>query len=160
MLIRDNLSCGLFINKSDLHRIMKITNSRRFALRKKGEKNDFTEMGRRIKQCRKELKLTQAGLAEAIGLSSNHLSSVETGARKLSLEKFICICDKLQATPDSFLLGSTHRYNLPENLMDTLKLLLPEDVDFIMNTANLLIERNKEGNIAEHYLERIDDIKP
>ena len=28
-----------------------------------------------------------------------------------------------------------------------------------MQTMNIMIERNKEGNIAEHYLEKIDDIK-
>lgn len=83
------------------------------------------------------------------------ISSAERGSRHLSIEAFAAVCEALKASPDYFMLGSLHAYNLPENIMDNLKLLRPEDVEFIMQSANILIERNKAGNIAERYLEKL-----
>ncbi len=122
-------------------------------------KYDFREMGRRMQLRRKELKLTQEDLSEITELSVSMISSAERGSKHLSIEAFAAVCEALKASPDYFMLGSIHAYNLPENISDNAKLLREEDVEFIMQTMNIMIERNKEGNIAEHYLEKIDDIK-
>jgi transcriptional regulator with XRE-family HTH domain len=116
---------------------------------------NFKEMGRRIQQRRKEMKLTQEELSALTGISVSMISSAERGSRHFSIEAFVAVCEVLKASPDYFLLGSLHGYNLPENIMDNLKLLRPDDVEFIMQSINLLIERNKEGNISEHYLEKL-----
>lgn len=39
---------------------------------------NFNAMGTRIKMRRKELKMSQAELAEKINVSNNHISSIET----------------------------------------------------------------------------------
>lgn len=39
----------------------------------------YKEMGTRIKVRRKELKIKQAELAEALEISNNHMSSIENG---------------------------------------------------------------------------------
>lgn len=39
----------------------------------------YQEMGRRISQRRKELHIKQSTLAEQLGISNNHLSSIENG---------------------------------------------------------------------------------
>ena len=120
---------------------------------------NFKEMGRRIQQRRKEMKLTQEELSALTGISVSMISSAERGSRHFSIEAFVAVCEVLKASPDYFLLGSLHGYNLPENIMDNLKLLRPDDVEFIMQSINLLIERNKEGNISEHYLEKLKNLK-
>ena len=116
---------------------------------------NFKEMGRRMQTRRKEMKMTQDKLSEITGLSVSMISSAERGSRHLSIEAFAAVCEALKASPDYFMLGSLHAYNLSENIMDNLKLLRPEDVEFIMQSANILIERNKAGNIAERYLEKL-----
>ena len=121
---------------------------------------NFQEMGRRMQVRRKEQKMTQEDLSEATGLSVSMISSAERGSRHLSIEALASVCDALDATPDYFMLGSLHACNIPKNIADNAKLLRPEDAEFILQTMNILIERNKEGNIAEHYLERVDEIKP
>lgn len=37
-------------------------------------------MGQRIKECRKQKRLTQEKLAEQVGVDTRHISRIETGA--------------------------------------------------------------------------------
>ena len=67
-------------------------------------KQQYLEMGNRIKLRRKELKIKQNELAELLDISNNHMSSIETGKQKPSMDTFIKICEKLQVTPDFFYL--------------------------------------------------------
>ena len=46
--------------------------------------SQYTEMGRRIKLRRKELKIKQSEMAEALNVSNNHISSIETGNKNLA----------------------------------------------------------------------------
>ena len=73
---------------------------------------DFSAMGARIKMRRKELKMSQAELAEKVNVSNNHISSIETGKQLPSLKTFVEICEQLQTTPDFLLLGSVHTHNI------------------------------------------------
>lgn len=57
--------------------------------------NQFIEMGNRIKSRRKELRIKQAELAEILGISNNHMSSIETAKERPSMEIFIRICEEL-----------------------------------------------------------------
>lgn len=49
---------------------------------------------------RKELHIKQAELAETLEISNNHMSSIENGRQKPSLDTFIRLCDCLNVTPD------------------------------------------------------------
>ena len=84
-------------------------------------------MGNRIKIRRKELRIKQAELAERLNISNNHMSSIENGRQKPSLDIFIQICNLLNVTPDYLLLGSMHAYNIPQDIID--KLLLCNQAD-------------------------------
>lgn len=46
-------------------------------------------MGNRIKIRRKELRIKQAELAEQLNISNNHMSSIENGRQKPSLDIFL-----------------------------------------------------------------------
>ena len=71
----------------------------------------FLKLGNRIRLRRKELGLSQSKLAELLDISNNHMSAIENGREKPSMDKFIHICDLLKTTPDFLLLGSIHPNN-------------------------------------------------
>lgn len=94
-------------------------------------KTDFSAMGVRIKMRRKELKMSQAELAEKVNVSNNHISSIETGKQLPSLPTFVEICEQLQTTPDFLLLGSLHTNNIPQNIYESLRLCNERDLPII-----------------------------
>ena len=56
----------------------------------------YKSIGKRIKLRRKELNIKQNELAEKLNISNNHLSSVENGREKPSLELLLNICELLK----------------------------------------------------------------
>lgn len=50
----------------------------------------YKSIGIRIKTRRKELKIKQAELAEMLGISTNHMSSIENGKQKPGLSQSLC----------------------------------------------------------------------
>lgn len=120
---------------------------------------NYAGIGKRIKDRRKKMKISQNKLAEMIGLSSNHLSSIENGKQGFSIEVLIAICTELKVSPDYLLLGNMHSYNIPLEITETLKLCSDEDVEYFYDTVNLLVARNTKGNISEKYLKRLSVYK-
>lgn len=72
---------------------------------------DYKELGERIAKRRKVLNLTQDGVAEATGLSNNHISNIENNHSIPSIETLSKICEALDITPDYFLLGIVRHTN-------------------------------------------------
>lgn len=101
-------------------------------------------MGNRIKIRRKELRIKQAELAEKLNISNNHMSSIENGRQNPSLDIFIQICNLLSVTPDYLLLGSMHAYNIPQDIIDKLRLCSPSDVELAGDFIELLVKRNNK----------------
>ena len=64
------------------------------------------EIGLRLKQTRKERKLTQEKLAESLGISQKHYSEVERGITGLSVKHLIQISDILSISLDYLLKGT------------------------------------------------------
>lgn len=106
----------------------------------------YKEMGQRIQKRRKELKIKQTDLAEDLDISNNHMSSIENGRQKPSLDIFVEICNKLNVTPDYLLLGTMHTYNLPQDITEKLRLCNQYDIELAKDFIELLVARNK----AEH----------
>ena len=63
------------------------------------------QIGRNVKTRRKELKMTQADLAERANLSVIHISHIETGNANMSIDALLAICHALSLTPNDILLG-------------------------------------------------------
>ena len=101
-------------------------------------------MGYRIKIRRKEFRIKQAELAEKLNISNNHMSSIENGRQKPSLDIFIQICNLLSITPDYLLLGSMHAYNIPQDIIDKLRLCSPSDIELAGDFIELLVKRNNK----------------
>ena len=109
-------------------------------------------MGNRIKIRRKELRIKQAELAERLNISNNHMSSIENGRQKPSLDIFIQICNLLNVTPDYLLLGSMHAYNIPQDIIDKLRLFNQSDIELAGDFIELLVKRNNKATHNEPKL--------
>lgn len=66
----------------------------------------MTEMGMRIKQCRKAKKLTQEQLAEYVDISPHYLYEIERGTKAVSLPILADIAVTLQTSLDYLILGT------------------------------------------------------
>ena len=64
---------------------------------------DYYEIGQRIRRIRKAHKLSQEELAEKVGISTTHMSHIETGNTKLSLPVFVDIAEALDVQTNSLL---------------------------------------------------------
>lgn len=69
-------------------------------------------------QRRKEHGFTQEQLSEQLGISKNHLSSIERGLYVPTIQLIFRICDALGETPDYYLIGK-----ISEDTSQTVKLL-------------------------------------
>ena len=109
-------------------------------------------MGNRIKIRRKELRIKQAELAERLNISNSHMSSIENGRQKPSLDIFIQICNLLNVTPDYLLLGSMHAYNIPQDIIDKLRLCNQSGIELAGDFIELLVKRNNKATHNEPKL--------
>lgn len=64
---------------------------------------DYYEIGQRIRKIRKAHALSQEELAEKIGISTTHMSHIETGNTKLSLPVLVAIASVLEVQTDDLL---------------------------------------------------------
>ena len=121
---------------------------------------DLKLLGLNIKNSRKNIKLTQAQLAEMTNLSTVHISHIEGGSVKMSVDALINICNALNITPNDILWGQfdTNSYNkdgsgkslLSENgeyninmqLSAKAKAMSQNDKRLLLEIAGLLAKRN------------------
>ncbi len=67
---------------------------------------DYYAIGQRIRRARKAKQLSQEQLAEKVGISTTHMSHIETGNTKLSIEVFAQITVALDSRADELLFGT------------------------------------------------------
>ena len=67
--------------------------------------NLLKEMGKRLVERRKQLRLTQEEVAERADLTTQTISTAETGKKALRPANIISICAALDISPDYLLLG-------------------------------------------------------
>lgn len=83
-------------------------------------KIDYTHMGKRIMDRRKELHLTQEALAEQAGISASFMGHIERGSRIASLDTLLAICIALDVSMDFIIGRADIRFArmLPDTLTD------------------------------------------
>lgn len=64
---------------------------------------DYYKIGQKIRKIRKAHGLSQEELAEKVGISTTHMSHIETGNTKLSLPVFIDVANALEVRTDDLL---------------------------------------------------------
>ena len=67
---------------------------------------DYKKLGKRIREERKRLNLTQAQLAEAIDISDTYMGAIERGERSLTLDTLVRLVNRLGVTIDYMLSDS------------------------------------------------------
>lgn len=64
---------------------------------------DYKKLGKRIREERLRLNLTQEHLSEDIGISTAYLGQIERGERNITLDKLITLTNRLGVTVDFLL---------------------------------------------------------
>jgi transcriptional regulator with XRE-family HTH domain len=83
---------------------------------------DYKSLGKRIREERLKLKLTQEQLAESIDISNSYIGQIERGERSLTLETLIRLANRLGVTIDYLLQESISLED--DNFMNQLKQLM------------------------------------
>lgn len=69
---------------------------------------DYKAIGKRIKIARIRADLTQEQLSEIVEISPTHLSNIETGTTRVSLNAITSVANALGVTSDDLLCDSIH----------------------------------------------------
>ncbi len=112
----------------------------------------YDVIGNRIRLRRKELQLKQRELAERLNISNNHMSSIENGREKPSLEILLEICYILNVTPDYLFLGNMHTDDISKDILDSLRLCNAEDIKLARDFIEILVKRNCNHLNHKHSL--------
>lgn len=99
---------------------------------------DFKVIGARIQKCRTDKKMTQAELAEMIDTNQKHLSRIEGGYHRSTLDAIVAIARVLDVSVD-YLIAD---YNDSSN-PSTLQVILDEIRDFTPQQLELLQDNIK-----------------
>jgi transcriptional regulator with XRE-family HTH domain len=80
---------------------------------------DYKKLGKRIREERLRLKLTQAQLAEDIEISDTYMGAIERGERSLTLDTLVRLVNRLGVTVDYLLSDSVS--DSDSNIMEQFK---------------------------------------
>ncbi len=78
---------------------------------------DYYAIGQRIRKFRRAYGFSQEELGEKVGISTTHMSHIETGNTKLSLSVLISIAETLEVSADDLLFeksGESHSKEISE----------------------------------------------
>ena len=80
------------------------------------------KIGLRLQKCREKKSVTQQQIADATGLSRNHISALERGVYKMSVYTLIKYCELLDMTPNELLKIGANDKIIPELEYELLRL--------------------------------------
>ena len=91
---------------------------------------DYYIIGQRIRKFRKAHSFSQEELAEKVGISTTHMSHIETGNTKLSLQVLVKTALALEVSTDDILFdqGTINRSNLTDQIMEVLDACTPQEL--------------------------------
>ncbi len=109
---------------------------------------DYSLIGLRVKEVRKQSLITQAQLAEMTELSISYISHIETAQKKASLESLVRIANALGITVDELLNGN--QLNNPTEYQTDIDLIMADCsqtekrlmYELIQSTKNILRNNN------------------
>jgi transcriptional regulator with XRE-family HTH domain len=102
-------------------------------------------IGKRIKEQREAIGLTQEEFAEKIGVATNYISTIERGASFPRCEKLIAIINGLECSADAIfcdVIKESHAYRT-SILSEMLSKLPAEEQDKILAMVDLMIRQSK-----------------
>ena len=105
-----------------------------------------TEIGQRIRTCRKSSGLTQAQIAEKMHLSINYISDLEHGKKNMSILTMASLCKCFDKSADYFLYGieeTTGKIDM-EQVIEFMPTLSEEQLTRIQAYVVSLIQLKKD----------------
>ena len=101
---------------------------------------DYSRIGERIKKYREKLKMTQQMLGEETDYSVQHISHIETGKTKLSVQCLLDIANALHVSVDELVCGYTSSSSviLDRELKDLLDDCTPQEKQILLETMKSL----------------------
>lgn len=101
-------------------------------------------VGKRIKQRREQLGLTQEQFAEKLGVATNYISTIERGASFPRYEKLVAIINALETSADAIFCDVvTHSLEYKSYmLLDKMRDLPPEEQNRILETLDFLVQQS------------------
>lgn len=96
---------------------------------------NYYEIGQRIRRFRKAHSLSQEELAEKVGISTTHMSHIETGNTKLSLAVLVKIALTLEVNTDDILFeqSAINKSSLTEQILELLEDCSPQELIIIFD---------------------------
>lgn len=93
---------------------------------------NYTDIGNRIKKCRKDKKITQEKLAELIEVSSNTISMIENGNQSFMIDKLNQFAKVFDVTTDYLLYGEIEekKEQVEQHRKDELKRKIYDELDY------------------------------
>ena len=85
---------------------------------------DYKRLGKRIREERRKLNLTQAQLAESIDISDTYMGAIERGERSLTLDTLVRLVNRLGVTVDYLLADSVS--DSDANIMEQFKQIMDQ----------------------------------
>lgn len=94
---------------------------------------DYYVIGQRIRKFRKAHSFSQEELAEKVGISTTHMSHIETGNTKLSLVVLVKIALALEVNTDDILFDQAliNKSSLTEQIVELLDSCSPQELVII-----------------------------
>lgn len=104
-------------------------------------------VGKRIKQRREELGMTQEQFAEKIGVAVNYISTIERGASFPRYEKLVTILNALQTSADSVFCDVLDHCNdyRASRLSEQIERLPANEQKRILGMVELMVKQAEEG---------------
>lgn len=100
---------------------------------------DYKVLGNNIKKYRVSNNLTQEKLGEKAGLSSTHISNIENGKTKVSLESLVAIANVFECNVEVLL-----KYSLENSKTEYSNLYAELLSDCSLEEARLIVEVSKQ----------------
>ncbi|MBQ2954211.1 MAG: helix-turn-helix transcriptional regulator [Clostridia bacterium] len=99
---------------------------------------DYKDLGKRVRELRRTLSLTQEELAEKCGISASFLGHIERGTRVASIETLVCLCNTLNVNPQYLLSASLNTFDnhLPEGISAETRTRLSEFLRLAQDTLS------------------------
>lgn len=110
---------------------------------------DYESIGKMVKLHRTGKNLSQEELAKKLYVSANHISYIETAARKPSLDMIVSIANALEVSADDLLIDSLEHIGSPvvRELNAVLSDCNHDEKEILIRTIQFLKELFKEFRI-------------
>ena len=100
---------------------------------------DYYIIGQKIRKYRKAMGMSQEQLAEKVGISTTHMSHIETGNTKLSLQVLVDISKALEVRTDDLLFDTPSEKEISiKELTEILESCSAEETRIISDIAKAL----------------------